>query len=124
MIINYPAPTKPWSTNEDRNLHWGRRAERVKAWHDAAFWNAKQAGWNHPSKNNRPSTVLLTVTFPTKRRRDNHNFTGTIVKASVDGLVAAGVWPDDDSRWITVLEPVILVAPGWHIVTVEVKDLP
>mgnify|MGYP001558324303 FL=1 len=124
MTITYPAPLPPWSTNEDRNLHWGRRAERVKAWHDAAYWNAKQAGWNHPSKNNRPSTVQLTVTYPTKRRRDASNLVGTIVKASVDGLVAAGVFPDDTPEWVTVLEPVILVAPGWHVVSIEVKDRP
>lgn len=121
--VTFPAPGPVWSTNEDRRLFWAVRAERIKLWHDAAFWIAKQQGWNHPSQNNRPSTVRMTFTFPTARRRDSSNLVGTVVKASVDGLVAAGVFPDDTSEWVEVLEPRIL-APieGRHMVTLTLED--
>jgi hypothetical protein len=38
-------------------------------------------------------------------RRDAHNYTGTNVKAIVDGLVRAGIVPDDNPDWVTVLDP-------------------
>ena len=121
---SYPAPVPPWTTNEDRRLHFHVRAARIKEWHDAAYWIAKQQGWNHPSENNRPSTVRVTVTYPTQRIRDNHNLVGTVVKATIDGLVAAGVWPNDDPRYVTVLEPRIVVKPGHHQVTIELEERP
>lgn len=45
----------------------------------------------------RRARLVVTVDFPDRRRRDPHNFTPT-AKAIVDGLVDAGVLPDDDHR--------------------------
>lgn len=118
MRLTYPAPTNPWTTNEDRRLHFAVRAGRIKEWHDAAFWIAKREKWHSLP----PSTVRVTVTYPTQRIRDPHNIVGTVVKATVDGLVAAGVWPNDDPRFVTVLEPRIVVKPGHHQVTIELED--
>ena len=44
------------------------------------------------------------VTFPVNdnRRRDSDNPAPT-VKAIVDGLVLAGVWPDDSPEWVETL---------------------
>lgn len=123
--VTYPAPCPPWTTNADRNLHWRVRYERIQLWKTAAFYIAKKEGWNHPSQNNRPSTVRMTFTFPEVRRRDASNYTGTVVKASVDGLVAAGVWPDDDETWVTILEPKIIAPVDGHPqVTIELEDRP
>jgi crossover junction endodeoxyribonuclease RusA len=49
---------------------------------------------------------MVRVTFPVHdaRRRDPHNLAPT-VKAIVDGLVDAGVWPDDTDTWVIVLDP-------------------
>ena len=37
-------------------------------------------------------------------RSDPSNWTPT-TKACVDGLVDAGVWPDDDQKWVWTSEP-------------------
>lgn len=53
--------------------------------------------------------VHVTIAFPQKRRRDPHNYTGTIVKAAIDQLVAMDVWPDDTPEWVVTTEPVLVV---------------
>jgi hypothetical protein len=51
-----------------------------------------------------PSFVRLHIDVPDRRRRDPANLT-PVTKAVVDGLVDAGVWPDDTPDWITTIEP-------------------
>lgn len=53
--------------------------------------------------------AVVTVTWPDRRRRDAHNVMPT-VKALIDGLVDAGVLPDDDDRHLT--GPDLRVAPN------------
>lgn len=51
---------------------------------------------------------MVTVALPVYGlyRRDPHNFFVT-VKHVVDGLVDAGVWPDDTPDWVTTTEPTL-----------------
>lgn len=58
-----------------------------------------------------PATVWVHLPFTTARRRDPHNFV-PCVKAIVDGLVDAGVWPDDTPEWVRVMEPELVVGPS------------
>jgi hypothetical protein len=55
--------------------------------------------------------VCVTIGFHTNRRRDPHNYVGTIVKSIIDGLVMADVWPDDNPEWVVVVEPKLVVHP-------------
>ena len=41
--------------------------------------------------------LVVEIAFPDRRRRDPHNYMAT-VKPIVDGLVDAGVLPDDDAK--------------------------
>lgn len=99
--IEFPPPAKPWSTNQDRNLHHLRRAELIKQWKGAA---RLLAGY---LTRDRPGIVQVWIPFGDKRRRDPHNYCGTVVKAIIDGLVMAGVWPDDTPEWVGHREPVL-----------------
>lgn len=109
--FEFPEPTKPWSTNEDRQLNRYARNDRV------ALWKAvTQLGW--ASKCNRegrpraiggPSLVRVGISFATRRRRDPHNYCGTVLKAIVDGLVLAGAWPDDTHEYLEHLAPSLRV---------------
>lgn len=54
-----------------------------------------------------------------RRRRDPHNYTGTVVKAIVDGLVDAGFWPDDTGEHVTIVDPMLL--PGGREVIVVIE---
>lgn len=101
--FSFQAPAPLLSMN-DRH-HWRKRAELVKAWREAAYYG----WWQPPSP--RPGCrceVAVTLTVRDRRRRDPHNYYPT-VKAIIDGLVDAGVWPDDTPEWVTTREPVLRV---------------
>ena len=55
-----------------------------------------------PPRSPRLNIVTLTVTvgYPTATRADPPNVAGTVAKALLDGMVDAGLIPDDDSRHI------------------------
>ena len=69
-----------------------------------------------------PAVLLVTVTIPftQNRRRDPHNYCGTVLKAIIDGLVHAGVVPDDTPEWIGHREPRLV--KGGDVI-VELEDL-
>ncbi len=112
--LQFPKPDRAWSTNEDRRLHWRQRHELVQTWNQAAFVYARQAKMRELP----PSRVTISIPFRSQRRRDPHNYTGTVVKAIVDGLVRASLWPDDTPNWVRVAEPV-LTSGDTVLVTIE-----
>lgn len=115
-----PAPSPPLSTNEERRLHWGSRCRRLDPWKNATIVLAKQQQIS-AQVDSRPSRVQLVIPFRSRGRRDPHNYVGTNVKACVDGLVRAGVWPDDTPRWVEVLEPRLVVGRNAQI-EIEPKE--
>lgn len=74
----------------------------VKNWKGAARLLAgKYKGANYPG------IVQVWIPFKDNRRRDPHNYCGTVVKAIIDGLVMAGVWPDDTPDYVGHREPIL-----------------
>lgn len=115
MRVEFPLPCKPLTMNE--RLHWSQKAVRSRVWRHAAFYAAAALG--SPSERAMPaSTVSVVIPVRGRRARDPHNWYPT-VKAVVDGLVDAGVWPDDNSDWVTTLEPVLRVGAGNVVVDIE-----
>lgn len=114
MILNLGRPpARPVSINETRGKHWASARRDLDPWRDLVATLARPLGRRITSTTgHRHITVELTIPFPRGGRRDPHNYTGTVVKACVDGLVAAGVVPDDTPRWVTVLDPALVV--GQH----------
>jgi crossover junction endodeoxyribonuclease RusA len=100
VTLTFPQPAPRLSMNG--RYHWRKRAELTKAWRQAAFWALSAQGYPR-SLGDRP-TAYVRVTFPVadNRRRDADNPAPT-VKAIVDGLVDAGVWPDDSTEWVECL---------------------
>lgn len=125
----FPPPTPPWSTNEDRNLNPYDRASRIKAWKEATVlaWNAARGGnetignegmWRTDAPV--PFTYTANIPFRTNQRKDPINFCGTCLKAIGDGLVLAGVVPDDTPVWVTHTEATLRKDPdGIVLVTME-----
>lgn len=104
-MLVFKAPNEPLSENKSRTIHWATRKRRLDPWKDAAFvamHNALMATHDH-----KPVPVVIQVVLPfrTAARRDPHNYTGTTVKAIVDGLRLAGLVPDDNAAWVTVNDP-------------------
>lgn len=106
IVVVFEIPDKAWSTNQDRTMHYRTRHKLVAAWKEAT----KEAWESQP----RPHTPLLghhvislRIPFTTVRRRDPHNYCGTVLKAIVDGLVEGGVFPDDTPEHVGHREPVL-----------------
>lgn len=107
----FPQPHRLISMN-DRD-HWRQRSRRVKAWRAATHGAvaARRPGasrWIAAGQSLPPGIVHVQLPVPDSRRRDPHNYYPTI-KAIVDGLVDAGLWPDDTPEWVTTTEPTLVV---------------
>ena len=114
--FSFPKPDKLMSLN-DRE-HWAIKAKRTVAWRDSAWAYSKQ------SINKSLSHSVVSVSLPVvslKTRRDPHNFIAT-VKPIIDGMVDAGLWPDDIAEWVEVREPHFHI--GKDVVVVITTDEP
>lgn len=98
-------PTPPLSINRERSMHWAARTRQLDPWKVTTFWLAKE-GKLPAAVAGAPATVTVVLPVRGRHRRDPANFYPT-VKAIVDGLVLAGVWPDDTPEFVTVNEPVL-----------------
>jgi crossover junction endodeoxyribonuclease RusA len=78
--------------NSNQRLHWAQRARLTAHWRELAAALARQAKVPALAR----AHVLAAYLPPDRRRRDPANLYPT-VKALVDGLVDAGVLPDDDA---------------------------
>jgi hypothetical protein len=105
--ITLMAPCSLLSANDRR--HWAVQRKLVKAWRDMAHWQAK-ADKLPPLPV--PVRIVATVHRPdrTQRRWDAGNYAPT-AKAIVDGLVDAGLLPDDANRYVT--GPDMRAGEGW-----------
>jgi crossover junction endodeoxyribonuclease RusA len=110
---------KPPLSQNDR-LHWTLKHERTSMVRNAAAWAAK--GQKIPAAAR--ITAQLHYATGDNRRRDAPNLTATS-KPAIDGLVDAGVVPDDSDRYVTEVMPVIHNGPGdrrlWLTVEINVS---
>ena len=116
LVLDFTAPSVPLSENRSRSLHWAARNRLLHPWRDATRISATAT----PERRRiverlrtqpQPITVDVALPFRDRRRRDPHNYVGTNVKAVVDGLVLAGVIPDDNPEWATIREPSTTIQP-------------
>lgn len=104
LVIRFVPPGDRISMND--RLHWRPLRRLTRLWRQAAHTGALDAFPGRGPAGRCQGPCLVRVAFPVAdpgRRRDPHNMAPT-VKAIVDGLVDAGVWPDDNERWVTVLD--------------------
>lgn len=108
-----PDHTKIWFPqpgvllNLNHRVHWRQKAAVTKQWRQAAYWAAVTLGT--PTERTHPHRfVQMMIPVPDRRPRDPHNLF-PLVKASIDGLVDAGVWPNDTTEYVTTIEPYLFV---------------
>jgi len=114
----FPPPAPLMNINERR--HWSVDRAHAKAWRSAARFHVPTA-WERPLP---PSVIRCQLPVSTGRRRDPHNYFPT-VKHIVDGLVDAGLWPDDTPQYVTTVEPVLIPYPRHELrrfVLVSIAD--
>lgn len=88
-------PSRPWTTNAERRGNRYQRAALVKEWREAFFWLTKQA--------NVPRLDAITITaepWQAKGILADTAACNPAVKAAIDGIVDAGVVPDDTSAHV------------------------
>lgn len=115
LAFRQPAPLLSMN---DRD-HWRTRARYTKLWRAAACGSllgapidGGRSRWAGPTPMLFPAAVVhVTLPVADSRRRDPHNYYPTI-KAIVDGLVDAGLWPDDTPDYVTTSEPTLTVDRG------------
>lgn len=110
VTLEFRPPGRPVSMNDIQSKHWSVRRRVLEPWRDAAWASAKMARAELLPESNgffRPSRVRVWLPFANNRRRDPHNYTSTVVKAIIDGLVLAKVWPDDTAEWVEVMDPTL-----------------
>lgn len=80
--------------NANRRVHWRKRAELTKTIREAAYLLAQG---NVPALQR--ARIVVEYRPPDRRRRDAGNLAPS-AKAAVDGLVDAGVLPDDSDDYL------------------------
>lgn len=93
--LTFTIPDNLWLSANDRR-HWADKAKRTRGLRDMAQVEVR-ANWKilHLST----SHVAAFIGYPRNGKADPANAAPT-VKALIDGLVDAGVWPDDDSTHV------------------------
>ena len=94
MRIELPFPGKALSPNW--RGYWAQRWRAAQELKQAAYLLAKANGTPPEC---RRAIVQLIYVVPSSRIRDPDNFL-IMAKPAIDGLVAAGVFPDDSSQFI------------------------
>lgn len=119
MIVSFPPPAKALTLNQ--RLHWAAKGKLTAAWRRAAAVEALRA--RRDWVDNKPPRSVVTLDLPVRSvnmRRDPHNWFPT-VKAVVDGLVDAGLWPDDTSEYVITTEPRFHAARDDQLVSVLIR---
>lgn len=93
-VLRFAITPDLWRTANDR-LHWAPAAKRNKALREmgcatARFQRVRDLG---------PTHVAAFIGYTRNGKADPANAAPT-VKALIDGMVDAGVWPDDDSTYV------------------------
>ena len=82
--------------NANHRGHWAVKARRTKAWRTAAGYLAARARLGAHDQVH----ITAHIHKRTRRKYDAHNLQPTL-KAIVDGLVDAGLVPDDTNEHVT-----------------------
>lgn len=105
-IVALPAGMKLLNAND--RTHWRTRARVTDALRQAAKLTARNA--RVPAM--RQATIKAVLHPHDKRHRDAHNWAPSF-KAAIDGIVDAGVLPDDDERFLLSVQ-MVLGSPVRH----------
>lgn len=128
-VVRFQQPCRLMSMNDRSG--WRARNRATRAWRRAAFVatleqlggmssnDALGLAWRLYEARQRDAVaghqvvlppVLIEFVFPVpdRRVRDPHNYFPT-VKAIVDGVADAAVWPSDGPDWVATVEPRLMV---------------
>ena len=100
-MITYDIPRALLLTSNQRQ-HWATKAKITRELRRIAFWYGRAHLDQAPDAF--PVRCVVTINYRDRRRRDAANLAPT-VKAIVDGLVDAGILPDDSTEYLSGADP-------------------
>lgn len=108
--------------NANQRHHWAVKCRKVHAIRSAAYFAAFRRVFNEPPYLR--AHLVVTVGWPDKRRRDVANLSPTI-KAAIDGIVDAGLIPDDSDAHLVGpdLRPYVAGEKGRVLLTFTFTEL-
>lgn len=116
--LTFTIPADLWLSANQR-MHWAPKSHRTKRLRFMAYATAR----SELIANLGTTHVVAFIGYPRNGKADPANAAPT-VKALIDGMVDAGVWPDDDSTH--VLGPTYMRDPktgdGTYRVRLELID--
>jgi len=86
---------RPWTVNKERKMHYHTRAKNVKLFREAFCELATDA--EIPELQS--MCIEATPVLSDNRLQDTAACNGA-VKAAIDGIVDAGIVPDDSNEWL------------------------
>lgn len=111
---------RPQMLTANGRVHWRVRAARTRYWRSIALLHARSllatGTWHRLDQ----ARIEIRLDWPDQRRRDPANWAPT-AKAIVDGLVDAGLIPDDDHRHL--IGPDLRRGLGPHAIHLTITDL-
>lgn len=111
---------RPWTTNKDRTMYHHTRAKLVKEWREAFKLLALEQKL--------PALKVFTVEVVPRLRDQRLQDTAACnpaAKAAIDGLIDAGVAPDDSNEWLLWIKFFPCeVTPGKDSLLVRVIGIP
>lgn len=111
---------RPWTTNADRNLTPYKRAPLIKEWRQAFCALAIEAKIPLQKR----IAIIVTPILPDRRIQDTAACNPS-AKAAIDGLIDAGVIPDDTKEFLEfILFKPCEVIKGRAALVVEVLENP
>ena len=90
---------RPWTTNAERTWHHMKRATHVKDMREAFGWMAKA----QQLPKMRAVHIYATPLAKNRKWRQDVGACFPAVKAAIDGLVDAGILPDDNPEFVRQL---------------------
>ena len=117
IVIELDVPSQAVSTlsgNRRGSTRSYRQTAAVSRLREQAYYLARNLK-NSGTAIEHPTHCVAWLSFPTTRRRDSANFQGAI-KPIIDGIVSAGLLPDDDITHLVGpdvrIDPAVRTSPG------------
>lgn len=113
------AGNRPELLTANGRVHWRVRAARTRYWRSLTLLQARSRLNTGTWQRLQSARIEIRLDWPDARRRDPANWAPT-AKAIVDGLVDAGLLPDDDHTHLT--GPDLRRGTGPHAIHVLITD--
>ena len=127
IVIKLDVPSQAVSAlsgNRRGSTRSCRQTAAVSRLREQAYYLARSLK-NSGTAIKHPTHCVAMLAFPTSRRRDSANFQGAL-KPVIDGIVSAGLLPDDDILHLVGpdvrIDPATRTSPG--VVHIELKFTP